>query len=86
MRCFSIEPLLGHPIKQDSQERYLRKLTDLLNLGPVLAGNLQRAGIQTLEALWKLGVQRGLRIRRDVDLTACFRQFNALTTGCDQIK
>ena len=75
MRCFSIEPLLGHPIKQD-----------LLNLGPVLAGNLQRAGIQTLEALWKLGVQRGLRIRRDVDLTACFHQFNALTTGCDQIK
>lgn len=86
MRCFSIEPLLGHPIKQDSQERYLRKLIDLLNLGPVLAGNLQRAGSQTLEALWKLGVQRGLRIRRDVDLTACFHQFNALTTGCDQIK
>lgn len=47
---------------------------------------MQRAGSQTLEALWKLGVQRGLRIRRDVDLTACFHQFNALTTGCDQIK
>lgn len=55
------------------------KLTDLPNIGPVLASNLQRIGIQNPDALRKLGAEDAwLAIRRQVDPTACLHQLQAL--------
>lgn len=55
------------------------KLTDLPNLGPVLAGNLHQVGLDTPEALREVGAEQAfLRIRSQVDGTACFHQLTAL--------
>lgn len=55
------------------------KLTDLPNIGPKLAENLRCVGIGTPERLRELGAQESfLRIRAQVDPTACFHQLTAL--------
>ena len=55
------------------------ELTDLPNIGPVLADNLRRVGITSAEDLRAAGAQDAfLRIRAQVDPTACFHQLTAL--------
>lgn len=57
----------------------MEKLTDLPNLGPVLAGNLQKIGIETPEQLRTLGAREAfVRIRAQVDSGACLHQLQAL--------
>lgn len=55
------------------------ELTDLPNIGPVLADNLQRIGVKTPEALREIGPEEAwLRIRLQVDGGACLHQLQAL--------
>lgn len=55
------------------------ELTDLPNIGPVLERNLQTIGIDTPEALRKVGAEEAwLRIRLNVDGGACLHQLQAL--------
>lgn len=57
----------------------MEKLTDLPNIGPVLAGNLEKAGVDTPERLREIGAEEAfLRIRTRVDPTACLHQLEAL--------
>lgn len=57
----------------------MEKLTDLPNIGPVLAGNLEKAGVETPDRLRKMGAEEAfLRIRTRVDSTACLHQLEAL--------
>lgn len=54
-------------------------LTDLPNVGPKLAENLRRAGLETPEAFRAAGAREAfLRIRAQIDPTACFHQLTAL--------
>lgn len=54
-------------------------LTDLPNIGPKLAENLRRVGLETPEAFREAGTEEAfLRIRAQVDPTACFHQLTAL--------
>ena len=58
------------------------ELTDLPNIGPVLAKNLQAIGIVSAEDLRKMGSEEAwLRIRMHVDSGACFHQLQALAGG-----
>ena len=54
------------------------ELTDLPNIGPVLAENLRQIGVETPEALREVGAEAFLRIRRSVDSGACLHQLSAL--------
>lgn len=55
------------------------ELTDLPNIGPVLAHNLTACGIDTPEALRDMGAEEAwLRIRLQVDSGACLHQLQAL--------
>ena len=55
------------------------ELTDLPNIGPVLADNLRRVDITTAEDLHAAGAcEAWLRIRARVDSGACFHQLTAL--------
>ena len=55
------------------------KLTDLPNLGPVLAANLCQVGLDTPEKFRTAGTcEAFLRIRTQVDPGACFHQLTAL--------
>ena len=55
------------------------ELTDLPNIGPVLAANLRKIGVETPEALREVGAAEAfLRIRRSVDGGACLHQLTAL--------
>ena len=57
----------------------MSRLIDLPNIGPVLAGNLERAGITTPEQLRALGAEEAFRkIRNAVDPEACLHQLEAL--------
>lgn len=48
------------------------ELTDLPNIGPVLAENLRQIGVETPETLREVGAEEAfLRIRRSVDSGAC---------------
>ena len=54
-------------------------LTDLPNVGLKLAENLRRVGLETPEDFRKAGAREAfLRIRAQVDPTACFHQLTAL--------
>lgn len=54
-------------------------LTDLPNIGPKLAENLRRAGFETPEDFRAAGAREAfLRVRAQVDPTACFHQLTAL--------
>ena len=55
------------------------ELTELPNIGPVLADNLRRVGISTPEELRAVGAcEAWKRIREQVDSGACFHQITAL--------
>ena len=55
------------------------ELTDLPNIGSVLAGNLRQVEITTPEELRSVGAcEAWLRIRARVDSGACFHQLTAL--------
>lgn len=57
----------------------MESLTDLPNIGPKLAGNLEKIGVITPEQFQKLGAEEAfLRIRAQVDPTACLHQLEAL--------
>ena len=55
------------------------ELTELPNIGPVLAENLRRVGISSAEDLCTVGAcEAWLCIRTQVDSGACFHQLTAL--------
>ena len=55
------------------------ELTELPNIGPKLAENLRQAGLRDAEAFRSAGAEEAfLRIRAQVDPTACFHQLTAL--------
>ena len=55
------------------------ELTELPNIGPVLAENLRRVDINSAEELRAAGAcEAWLRIRTQVDSGACFHQLTAL--------
>ena len=55
------------------------ELTELPNIGPVLADNLHRVGIASAEELRSVGAcEAWLRSRTQVDDGACFHQLTAL--------
>lgn len=55
------------------------ELTGLPNIGPKLAENLQRVGLETPELFRAAGTEEAfLRIRAQVDPSACFHQLTAL--------
>lgn len=55
------------------------ELTDLPNIGPVLASNLRAVGIDSPEKLQETGAEEAwLRIRLQVDEGACLHQLQAL--------
>ena len=57
----------------------MNKLTDLPNIGPVLAEELKQVGIDTPEALREAGAEAAwLRIRLQVDSGACLHKLQAL--------
>ena len=59
-------------------------LTDLPNIGPKLAENLRRVGLDTPEAFRAAEAKDAfLRIRTQVDSAACFHQLTALA-GAEQ--
>lgn len=65
----------------------MEKLTDLPNIGPKLAENLEKAGIQTPERLRELGAEEAfLRIRTRVDSTACLNQLEALAGAAEGVR
>lgn len=54
-------------------------MTDLPNVGPKLAENLRRVGLETPEEFREAGAKEAfLRIRAQVDPAACFHQLTAL--------
>ena len=62
--------------------RTMERLTDLPNIGPKLAENLEKAGIKTPDRLRELGVEEVfLRIRAQADAAACLHQLEALEIG-----
>lgn len=57
----------------------MEKLTDLPNIGPKLTEHLLRAGIESPEQLRETGAEEAfLRIRTQVDSTACLHELEAL--------
>lgn len=57
----------------------MEQLTDLPNIGPVLAEELKQVGIDTPEALREAGAEAAwLRIRLQVDSGACLHKLQAL--------
>jgi len=55
------------------------ELTELPNIGPVLADNLRRVGISSVEELRSVGAcEAWMRIRTRVDSGACLHQLTAL--------
>ena len=64
----------------------MNRLTDLPNIGPVLAANLRKIGVETPEQLRKLGSMEALRrIRVQVDPGACLHQLQALEGAVEGI-
>lgn len=62
------------------------ELTDLPNIGPVLAGNLRKVGVNDPESLRKLGAEGAwLAIRSQVDSGACLHQLQALAGAVEGI-
>ena len=65
----------------------MERLTDLPNIGPKLAENLEKAGIETPDQLRELGAEEAfLRIRTQVDETACLHQLEALAGAVEGVR
>ena len=57
----------------------MTKLTDLPNIRPKVAGDLETAGISTPEELREIGAEGAfLRIRAQADASACLHELEAL--------
>ncbi len=62
------------------------QLTDLPNIGPVLADNLRKIGVETPEALREMGAEGAwLSIRGQVDPGACLHQLQALAGAVEGV-
>ena len=65
----------------------MEKLTDLPNIGLVLAENLEKAGVETPDRLRDLGAEEAfLRIRTRVDPTACLHKLEALAGATEGVR
>ena len=65
----------------------MEKLTDLPNIGPKLAGNLEKIGVTTPSQLQAMGAEEAfLRIRAQVDGAACLHQLEALAGAAAGVK
>ena len=65
----------------------MEKLTDMPNIGPKLAENLEKIGVTTPEQLRAMGAEEAfLRIRTQVDGTACLHQLEALAGAAEGVK
>ena len=65
----------------------MEKLIDMPNIGPVLAGNLEKVGIETPDQLRELGAKEVfLRIRAQVDASACLHQLEALAGAVEGVR
>lgn len=64
----------------------MTKLTDLPNIGPKVAGNLETAGISTPGELREIGAEGAfLRIRAQADASACL-QLEALAGAVEGVR
>jgi DNA transformation protein len=65
----------------------MNRLTDLPNIGPKLAEHLEKAGIPSPEALREAGAETAfLRIRTQVDSTACLHELEALAGAVEGVR
>lgn len=65
----------------------MEKLTDLPNIGPKLAENLEKIGVNSGTQLRELGAEEAfLRIRAQVDAAACLHQLEALAGAVEGMK
>lgn len=63
------------------------RLTELPNIGPVLAGNLEKIGVSTPEELTVVGAEGAfLAIRAQVDPRACLHQLEALAGAVSGVR
>lgn len=63
------------------------RLTDLPNIGPKLAEHLVKAGISSPEELREVGAEGAfLRIRTQVDSTACLHELEALAGAAEGVR
>lgn len=64
----------------------MERMTDLPNIGPVLAKELEKIGITAPEELRRLGAEEvWLRIRLQVDSGACLHKLQALAGAAEGI-
>lgn len=67
--------------------RKMEKLTDLPNIGPKLADHLTEAGIETPDRLREMGAEEAfLRVRTQVDSTACLHELEALAGAVENVR
>ena len=65
----------------------MTKLTDLPNIGPKVAGDLETAGISTPGELRKIGAEGAfLRIRAQADASACLHELEALAGAVEGVR
>lgn len=65
----------------------MERLTDLPNIGPKLAENLEKIGVTTPEQFRALGAEEAfIRIRAQVDPAACLHQLEALAGAAEGVK
>lgn len=65
----------------------MERLTDLPNIGPKLSDNLEKIGVTSPKQFKTLGAEEAfLRIRAQVDPTACLHQLEALAGAEADVK
>ena len=65
----------------------METLTDMPNIGPVLAGDLEKIGVTTHEQLCHVGVREAfLRIHAEVDSNACLHQLEVLAGAAEGVE
>lgn len=65
----------------------MERLTDLPNIGPKLAENLEKIGVTGPDQFRTMGAEEAfLRIRAQVDPTACLHQLEALAGAAEGVK
>lgn len=73
--------------QREKGRQTMEKLTDLPNIGPKLAENLEKAGIETPDQLRELGAETAfLHIRTQADSTACLHQLEALAGAAEGVR
>lgn len=65
----------------------MERLTDLPNIGPKLAENLEKIGVTGPDQLRAMGAEEAfLRIRAQVDPAACLHQLEALAGAVEGVR